>query len=87
MTWLFAAPLQQTPSLLIPAFSFSNLVFPARSRAFRSAAISRPIRFSAPRSIARRYCRPLHKCTARNISTPTVRLGSLLIIVTTLMVS
>ncbi len=84
MAWLFAASLRQIPSLLTPAFSFPNLFFSPRPRTFRSAANSRPIRFSTPRSIARRYCRPLQSCNARNKSTRTPLRGSFLNVLVTL---
>ena len=85
LAWLFAASLRQIPSLLTLAFSLSNFRLPARSRAFRSAAISRPIRFSSPCNIARRYRRPLQLCNARSKFTPTVLRGSFRIVLLTLM--
>jgi hypothetical protein len=87
MAWFFVSSLHPAPSLVISVFRFPNFRFSIRSRALLSATIWRPIRLSSRRISARRYCRPVHKCTARNKPTPTARKGSLLIVLVTLMVS
>ena len=82
-----ACPLDPSLSPSISAFSVSAFSFSPRSLALLSAVIWRPIRLSSRRISARRYWRPVHKCTARNKPTPAARNGSLLIVLVTLMVS
>ena len=86
MAWLFVLSLCPGPPPLISAFCFPNFSFSPCSRALLSATISRPIRLSSWRIIARRYCRPVHKCTARRKPTPAAHKCSLFIVLVMFMV-
>ena len=80
----FAPPPHRFSSRLVPGFSPSE--FASSARAILSATISRPIRLSSWRIIARRYCRPVHKCTARSKTIPAAHKCSLFIVLVMFMV-
>lgn len=82
----FAPPPHRFSSRLVPGFSPSEFASSARARAILSATISRPIRLSSWRIIARRYCRPVHKCTARSKTIPAAHKCSLFIVLVMFMV-